>query len=247
MEAPVQCVAEQVSDALDAPGAPDGPPGTSALADVLQLGGTPGHLFPALRWFVPPVAPAVGLATTIRVGVSDSGPGTLALRELLDEDLTGRCLVIAGASEVAGALWGEILALAGTNAGLVGVFVDGGVRDLAEIAGIGLPTAGYQSVVAGPAGQIHVLEVGGTVRIGDVDIAQDDHVVLDEAGAVSIGPAAAAIDALSDAGRYVEAEDRAAAALRSGAPLSEAYELKASAVAAIVAEQRRRTAKAAVR
>lgn len=213
-------------------------PPASALADVLQLLGRSGHLFPPLRWLAPPASSRTATAITIRVEVAPSGPGITALRDRLDDDLTGRCLVVAGGASIPGALWGEILTLAALRSHAGAAFIEGGVRDLDELAELGLPVAGVQPVVAGPGGRLHVVEMGEPVTIGESVVASGDQVLFDASGAVAFGSGPGASDVLAAATRYAEAETQVVEAIRRGDDLATAYRIKADVVAEIISSSK---------
>ncbi|WP_051866023.1 RraA family protein [Streptosporangium roseum] len=201
-------------------------PPTSAIADVLQLRGREGWLSPPLL----PVhrAPAVlGTARTVRLA---AGPGGLTpLHRLLDEDLGGRVIVIAGAEAAAGAVWGEILTVSALRAGAVGAVVEGGVRDVGAVRELGLPLWALHEATAGPGPLVHVAAVGERVSVAGVPVADGDMIVMDGGGVVAVPDRRV----LADAGAYAAAEADVVNALREGASLAEAYRHKADLVAAL--------------
>lgn len=203
-------------------------PPASAAADVQQLRGSAGHLFPPLRWFAPPRSSLVVRARTIRLEVAADGPGLAPLREVLCERLVGRGLVISGGASVPGASWGEILSLAARRQGAEAALVEAGVRDLDALPAIGLPVAGSHEGLAGPGGRLHVVDVGGTVRVGEAEVRDEDLMLLDASGAVVLGDWEAGTQVLQQARRYASAEDAVLAALRSGELLDAAYQHKAA-------------------
>jgi 4-hydroxy-4-methyl-2-oxoglutarate aldolase len=202
------------------------------LADVAQRRGRDVHLTPPLTWAAPPARTFSGSARTVQLRVGSSGPGLAPLREVLGEDLTGQVLVLAGASRAPGAIWGEILGLAAAGRGAVAALVDGAVRDVAELRAAGFPVAAAWIATAGPADRVHVVEVGGEVNIGGVAVADGDLVVGDAAGIVAVDAAAAEV-MVDAACRYAEAERAVIDALRSGAPINDAYRHKSEMLAAL--------------
>jgi len=216
-------VAERVSAEL---------PPVSAIADVLALWGLDGWLTPPLDPVVAPPAPVAGRARTVRVehAPAGSGPGLGPLQELLSDDLSGRVVLVAGARDVPAAVFGELLAAAAKGQGAVGVAVDGRVRDVPDLEGLGLPVLAAGRCVVGPNGAAHAVAVGGPVVVGGVGVDDGDVVVLDATGAVRLAPEHA--DAVIDAARrYAAAEAAVAETLAAGAPLRSAYAQKAAVVA----------------
>jgi len=194
----------------------------SALADVAALLGSDGWLTPPLHQMAFVVAPAIGRVRTLSMAVGDEGPGLTPVYELLSQDLSDCVVVVAGAASLGGAIWGEILSTAAREAGAVGVVIDGWARDRPAMAELGLPVFARGERVAGPAGRAHVTAVDVSVSIDGVRISTKDAIVVDSSGCMRLQ--AAREWELLDAGRrYAAAEDEVLAALRSGAPLREAY------------------------
>ncbi|MDZ7733250.1 MAG: hypothetical protein U5R31_09130 [Acidimicrobiia bacterium] len=209
-------------------------PPTAAAADVLQLLGRPGHLFPPLRWFAPPPGPLLGAARTVRLMVSDEGPGLAPLREVLCEDLDGRVLLVAGGAAVPGACWGEILSVAARGRGAVAALIEAGVRDLEALGATGLPVAGSHQVLAGPGGRLHAVEVGGRITLGEATVSDGDRILIDADGAVTLGGPRDHDAVLEHAAAYAAAEEAVLAALTAGDVLDAAYRHKAEVVGWIV-------------
>jgi regulator of RNase E activity RraA len=203
-------------------------PPVSAVADVLALWGADGWLTPPLRPVVAPDGPWLGRARTVELRPGSAGPGMAPLYDLLSTELEGDVVVVS-ATGVNGAAWGEILATAARGAGVVGVLVDGSVRDGPAMAELGLPVLAADQCVVGPNGLAHVVAIDGPVTIGRTTVAGGDHVLLDATGAVRIRSNDLA-DVLGAAARYALAEDAVLAALASGVGLDTAYLHKKSIV-----------------
>ena len=103
---------------------------TSAIADVLALRGQSGWLTPPLAPIVAARCPVVGEVVTVQIERRDSGADFKPMYEVLSAVQAGKVLVIAGAIEIGGAIWGEILTASAQQAGFVGVAIDGFVRDV---------------------------------------------------------------------------------------------------------------------
>lgn len=205
-------------------------PSASAIADVLALRGADGWLTPPLQPRVPAAAVARGAALTIRLEHRSSGADFSPMYEVLSSPMEGRVLVVAGATAIHGAVWGEILSIAAVRSGAVGVLVDGMVRDLGAVSDLGLPLYSTSTGVVGPYGTAHVVATNGSVDIGGVSVDDGDEIVLDASGCVRL-PAATAAAVRDDALAYEDAEAELMAAMQRGEPLSSAYTYKATLVA----------------
>ncbi|MFI6528268.1 RraA family protein [Streptomyces uncialis] len=211
---------------------PDRLPAATALADVLQLRGAAGWLTPPLRPVRRgPAVPVLAAARTVRLAPGPGPHGLGPLRSLLGEDLTGRVLVIAGASHVPGAVWGEILTEAALARGTCGALVEGLVRDVPALERLALPVWALGEATAGPGTGVHVAEVGGPVSPGGVPLTDGTPVLLDDGGAVALPDAPdEAATLLADAAAYTAAEEEVLAALGAGLRMPLAYRPKAALV-----------------
>jgi 4-hydroxy-4-methyl-2-oxoglutarate aldolase len=77
--------------------------------------------------------------------------------------------------------WGEVLTTAAQAAGLVGLVIDGGVRDVAALEAHRFPVFSSAIALAG-ASKDKPGTVGAPVRVGGVSVAQGDWVVGDVDG-----------------------------------------------------------------
>jgi regulator of RNase E activity RraA len=202
-------------------------PPASAIADVLALWGRDGWLSPPLATIVPAVRAVAGTARVLTLGHGPSGAGLGPLYDVLDGDLAGQAVVLAGADATPGAVWGEILATTAAGSAATAVLVDGAVRDVDALPPTPLYARGVN--VVGPNGRAHVVAVDESASIGAVSIDSGDTVVADASGCVRItsGDRDAVLEA---AGLYAQAEDRVLKAVHSGTPLAEAYLIKKTAV-----------------
>ncbi|HUF87368.1 MAG TPA: RraA family protein [Thermohalobaculum sp.] len=132
---------------------------------------------------IKPLAPGVrllGQARTVACMVGDNSAVHAALRLIRP----GEVLVIAAGGHRDTALWGGLLTRAAIARGAAGVVIDGAVRDVAEIRGIGFPCFAAAAVPAGPhKGFGGVLDgviacAGCTVAPGDLVLGDDDGVAV---------------------------------------------------------------------
>ena len=106
----------------------------------------------------------------------------------------GDVLVLTSSEPAPVALVGELLATQAQVAGVVGILVDGAVRDLDELAAIGLPVwARFVRAQGATKGAVGGLDV--PVTVGGAEIRPGDLVVLDCDGAMVL-PAARAGEVL---------------------------------------------------
>ena len=124
--------------------------------------------------------------------------------------------------------WGEVLTTAAEAAGLAGLVLDGGVRDVAALAAHRFPVFSATIALTG-ATKDKPGTVGVPVHVGGALVAAGDWVVADVDG-VTFVPGAALTDVLA-AGRAREAKEAAFfEALRSGSTTVELLGLNASLV-----------------
>ena len=203
---------------------------TSAIADVLALRGEGGWLTPPLNPMVPATCRASAEVVTVRIERRESGADFKPMYEVLSTDNKGKVLLVSGAIDVGGAIWGEILTVAAMQAGFAGIAIDGFVRDLTAISALGFPVYASGSAVIGPQGRAHVAAVGESVTIGGFEVGPGDHVVMDDSGCVRLR-AHEVNDVLAAATEYEKAEEAVLKALASGERLKSAYSHKADVVA----------------
>jgi 4-hydroxy-4-methyl-2-oxoglutarate aldolase len=124
--------------------------------------------------------------------------------------------------------WGEVLTTAAEAAGLAGLVIDGGVRDVAALEAHGFPVFSSTIALTG-ASKDQPGTVGATVRVGGVPVARGDWVVGDVDG-VTVVPAAA-LDAVRQAGKARESKEAGFfAALRAGSTTVELLDLDAALI-----------------
>ena len=127
--------------------------------------------------------------------------------------------------------WGEVLTTAAEAAGLVGLVIDGGVRDVAALEAHGFPV--FSSTIALPgARKDQPGTVGAPVTVGGVSVTRGDWIVGDVDG-VTVVPAAS-LDAVCAAGEAREAKEVGFfAALRAGSTTVELLDLDASLITVV--------------
>jgi 4-hydroxy-4-methyl-2-oxoglutarate aldolase len=114
---------------------------------------------------------APGDNTMVHAAVAHAGPGDV--------------LVLTSTEPAPVALVGELLATQAQRQGVAGVLVDGAVRDLDELAELGLPMwARYVRAQGATKGEVGKLDV--PVTVGGTEIRPGDLLVLDCDGALAL-------------------------------------------------------------
>ena len=158
-----------------------------------------------------PDAKLVGTARTLRFvpGREDlfarHGGGYNAQKRAFDTVGEGEVIVIEARGETGSGTLGDILALRAHARGAAGIVTDGGVRDHAAVAAVGIPV---YSAGAHPAvlGRLHVpWDVDVAVACGGTTVEPGDVVVGDGDGVVVIPPAL--VEEVVDAALAQEEED----------------------------------------
>lgn len=147
-------------------------------ATLYEAGGRDLDIDPALQaaW---PGATVCGPALTVRTGAADN----LALHRAVAEPHPGCVLVVDGQQAACG-YWGEILTVAAQQAGITGLVLDGGVRDIDQLHKLDFGTfSRHRSIrrtIKRDAGEIGgLISVGGRlVRAGDIVVGDADGLLV---------------------------------------------------------------------
>ncbi len=161
-----------------------------SAAELLALGtATLAEAWPAARLVDLPLRPltpgmgCAGPALTVRCRPGDN----LALHRALAVARPGQVLAIDYGGCTDSGPFGEIMALASQQRGLVGLVIDGAVRDSAQIAALGFPVfcrgLNIRGTVKTDPGRI-----GMPLDLGGVAIAPGDILVADADAVVALAP-----------------------------------------------------------
>jgi 4-hydroxy-4-methyl-2-oxoglutarate aldolase len=96
-------------------------------------------------------------------------------------------VIVARCGDALHGYWGEVLAVAALAAGIVGLIVDGSVRDLEAIREVGFPVFAAGTALPG-TGKLADGSVGATIEVRGARVARGDIVVADESGLVVMPP-----------------------------------------------------------
>jgi 4-hydroxy-4-methyl-2-oxoglutarate aldolase len=130
------------------------------------------------------VVPGSRVAGPARIARCVAGDNTM-VHAAVAHAVPGDVLVLTSTEPVPVALVGELLATQAHVRGVAGMLVDGAVRDLDELAELGLPIwARYVRAQGATKGQVGELDV--PVVVGGSKIHPGDLVVLDCDGAVAV-------------------------------------------------------------
>lgn len=156
-------------------------------------------------------------------------PGdNLAIHVAVAEAPSGSVLVVAVGDQPELGYWGEVLTTGAEARGLVGLVIDGGVRDVAALTAHAFPVFSTMIALRG-ATKDRAGRVGSVVTVGDVDVFGGDWIVGDSDGVTVIR--AADVDAVIAAGRVRESKEQGFfAALRAGSTTMELLSLDGSPV-----------------
>jgi 4-hydroxy-4-methyl-2-oxoglutarate aldolase len=133
------------------------------------------------------VVPGSRVAGPARIALCSPSDNTM-VHALIADAHPGDVLVLTSARPTPHAFLGELLATQAQTRGVAGILVDAAVRDLDELAAIGLPVwarwVRAQGATKGELGSLDVLAV-----VGGIEIRPGDLVVMDCDGAMAL-PAA---------------------------------------------------------
>ena len=128
----------------------------------------------------------------------------LAIHVAVAEAPAGSVLVVSVGDEPARGYWGEVLTTGAESRGLMGLVIDGGVRDVDALEAHGFPVFSAMIALRGATKQ-NPGSVGGRATVGDVEVGLGDWIVGDVDG-VCVIPAAKIDDVLA-AGQAREAKE----------------------------------------
>jgi 4-hydroxy-4-methyl-2-oxoglutarate aldolase len=161
-------------------------PTAAALADLgaATLGESGGHPMRSRVRAAWPGARLAAPAYPVRCTPGDN----LAVHVAVTAAPAGSVLVVDVGDVAELGYWGEVLTTGAEARGIVGLVIDGGVRDVAALAAHGFPVFSTQIALPGATKQ-HPGRVGGSARVGGVEVHRGDWIVGDDDG-VTVVPVA---------------------------------------------------------
>ena len=194
--------------------------GELGVATVHEAQGRSGLMRPYMRPIYP-TARAAGPAITVLCHPGDN----LMIHAAIEVCQPGDMLVVALMSDSSDGMFGDLLGASCQAHGIVGLVIDAGVRDTADLTGMEFPvwakSISAQGTVKATAGSVNVPVVcaGALVHAGDVIVADADGVV--------VAPGAAAARIAAAGGQRRDKEEKTRQRLRAGELGVEFYGLRA--------------------
>jgi 4-hydroxy-4-methyl-2-oxoglutarate aldolase len=152
----------------------------------------------------------------------DSKPYELELAAV-DSCEKDHVIVCAAGGSMRSGIWGELLSTAAHNRGVVGVVVDGAIRDVAKMRDMGFAAYALGTNPYDSRDRQRVIDYDVTVEIDGVRIEPGDLIGIDEDG-FAVVPKAIIDKVLSAAWTKAHEENKVRDAIRNGMSATKAFE-----------------------
>jgi 4-hydroxy-4-methyl-2-oxoglutarate aldolase len=190
-------------------------------ATLGETGGRPMQARMHAAW---PGAAVAGPVLTVRCSPADN----LAIHVAAATAPAGSVLVVQIDGEPERGYWGEVLTTAAESRGVLGLVIDGGVRDVAALQAHAFPVFSTMLALRG-AQKNQVGSVNEAITVGDVAVEPGDWVVGDGDGVVILP--GGSLDAVIAEGRArADKEEAWFAQLRAGGTTVELLDLDVSPI-----------------
>lgn len=158
------------------------------ISDTMErLGFASGALHHTIQSIDPdPHRKVCGIAFPCRVALTPDYVEIHTLLEMVDRIPEHAFVVVAADDEIDAALWGGMMSARARARGAVAAAVNGGVRDIEQIADLGFPVFGTGRCIKDIRRRGYMAAYDTTVRCGDVTITPGDVVFGDANGVIAI-------------------------------------------------------------
>lgn len=161
------------------------------------------------------LTPTVGWAYPVGIRRTSDWVEVDRLLEMIDSTPPGSLVVMAGDGDTGAALWGGLCSAGVMSRGAVGAVVDGAVRDVHQIAGLGFPVYASHRSPRDIRTRGEVVGHGDPVWCRGVQVRQGDLILADANGVVAV-PAELVADVRALCLDRMTREEGASDALRDG-------------------------------
>lgn len=192
---------------------------TCNISDAMHRSGEMHHIHPVWNSQSGEEFKIVGQAITVRTYNGDWSKPVEAIENANEGDV-----IVIDACGGEDAVWGELASWSCRSKGVVGVVIDGAIRDVDEIARMRFPAlAKYITPTAGESRGFG--EINTPIMCGGQNVRPGDWIVADDSGVVVI-PQEKAQEMANRAIDVMERENRVREEIKRGSTLSEVQRLK---------------------